>query len=30
VVKLQTRLDSEAIDIAKDRTDKPGAVARLA
>jgi len=29
VVKLLTRLDNEAIDIARDRTDRPSAVARL-
>lgn len=29
VVKLQTRLDVEAIDIAKGRTERPPAVARL-
>ncbi len=28
-VKLQTRLDVEASDIAKDRTDLPAAVTRL-
>ena len=30
VVKLHTRIDVEAIDIVKDRTDLPAAVARLA
>jgi hypothetical protein len=30
VVKLFTRLDNEAIDVARDRTDMPTAVARLA
>ena len=30
VVKLFTRLDNEAIDVAKGRTEMPAAVARLA
>ena len=30
VVKLQTRLDNEAIDIAEGRTEMPAAVPRLA
>jgi hypothetical protein len=29
VVRLQTRLDNEAIDVAKARTEMPAAVARL-
>ena len=29
VVKLFTRLDNEAIDLAKGRTERPAAVARL-
>ncbi|HEY6747302.1 MAG TPA: hypothetical protein VI357_16485 [Mycobacteriales bacterium] len=30
LVKLKTRIDNEAIDIAEERTDIPAAVARLA